>query len=1609
MEIKKHFKLYKSGKQWVTAAIATAALSTGIILGGVAHADTTTQTSDQPVASQPTQQTSTSQEQQVATTTNSSDTKATTTDATASTPAQTQPTTQPTANYNHNDNGSYGNFDSIKVSDNQLQVAGWQATNQAAKYGTANRYLIVVGHNDQGQPAELGRTKLTGDMIVSRPDVQRVHNVYNAANSGFNANVSLDVNKLQNYRYAIQVISRYSGAADGNSSYIDISAPVTLNRNNYAWLDQMGVVNNQLHVAGWNATNEALGKANHYVILYDQTLGRELQRVKVNNLSRPDVLSAHPDVINANNSGFAADFSLNGVDLTHQLQVISRYSDAANGEGNKTDYWFTPQRLLTATNQGGNIDQFNISKAGEVTVSGWNVSDASKVENNRFMILFDQTTGTQVASTAIKGVTRPDVAKAYPDINDASNSGFTVTFKLDDNNALKAGHQYAVVSRYSTDAKGNGNDGAKTDYWFGPFKLTQSASYIDSVTMENGQLHVSGWMASDAQAGVVTPYIIILNDQGSEIARQKLTLTARPDVAAAYPDIYNSANSGFNTTIDLTLNPNLSKLNGNMRILLRYSVAPDGNPIANNMKTVTDQLSQNYVTTGGSFDTVKVNGNRVTFAGWHASDQAADKPYQWIIVLVNGKEVGRKLISQTTDGLISYNRPDVYKNGYSAVNNSATSGFQGTITLDAPITNANVQLVHRFTDDRAGGEGNKIDFWSPAMRVTSSYQQGGNIMTGLNAKIINGKLNVYDGQNNLVKTVNDSAWENMAYSQDSSSINNIDGYLSYTGWYRPYGTSQDGKTWYKTTAMDWRPLLMYVWPNKAVQAQFIKYFVNNGYENAKYGLTKDTVAKLDGNTKTKVLDDMAQNLRYVIEQSIAANKGTSKLANDVNAFTQTVPELSATSELSLQNAKNYRAGESGTIDSDEVLFVNNNSKDPKKGNTSYADSNYRLINRTINNQTNKDNRDNSPELLVGNDIDNSNPVVQAENFNWEYFLLNYGKLMGYNPDGNFDGFRVDAADDVDADVLDQLGQLMNAIYKTKGNQANANDHLVYNEGYHSGAAQMLNNKNNPELYMDAGMFYTLENVLGRNSNRNNIGDLITNSIVNRSNDVTSDTATPNWSFVTNHDQRKNVINWMIIKDHPEVKNVMGDGYKAEYAAQAWKEFYADQQRINKQYAEDNLPAQYAILLSNKDTVPQVYYGDLYNETGQYMQEKSMYYDAITTLIKARKEFVSGGQTMTKLGNNLLASVRYGKGVDNDASRGTDKLSRTSGMAVIVGNDPQMAAQTIRVNMGLAHANQQYRSIIDSTVTGLSYDSKILTTDSNGILTLQVQGYNNPYVSGYLSVWVPVIDGTQDVTTTAADVQANSDKVYVSNAALDSHMIYEDFSLFQPEPTSKDNHAYNVIANNAQLFNDLGITDFWMAPAYAPFNMSRYNEGYSMTDRYNLGTAANPTKYGSGQELSNAIAALHKAGLKVQEDLVMNQMIGFGTQEAVTVTRVNNRGQQLYVDGKSFANQIYFPYTIGGGDGQKTYGGKYLAELQQKYPELFTTKAISTGVAPDPSVKITQWSAKYQNGTSLQNIGIGLAVKLANGDYAYLNGGSNTAFKTTLPGVISSLDYYMNEQ
>lgn len=740
MEIKKHYKLYKDGKQWVTATIATVALSTTFLIGGVvAHAD-------QKTTSVPNQGTDT-KEQVVA----NSDLQAKSVNLGTTQPAaQSQTDTDAQSqDYDHQDNGSYGNLDSANLNQDQLQVSGWQATNQAVN----KNYRFVIAY-DSTTNQELGRTAVTS---VARPDVKAAHNVYNADKSGFNTSIKLNFDKMQNDRDAIRIISRYSGQPDGNADYVDWdSQPIILNDNNQGYLDDFTVKNGELHVSGWNATNQAIKKGYHYIILFDQTTGREVSRQLVKNgQARPDVAKVYPEIANAGQSGFDITFSTNNLNIDHSYQIISRYSDVANGEGQHADLWFAGRSIapVNQSNQ-GYLDSVDFSN-GSLAVSGWHATDFSNAENNHFLILYDQTDNKQVASIKATAVERPDVVKAYPQVTSSLNSGFSGAFAAD---GVQSGHTYAIVSRYSADSNGNGNDGSHTDYWSRSFTLNQTGFSIDQLAMTSDGLHVVGWMASDNSLEQPDAYLFVMNN-GREVARQKLTLTSRPDVAKVYPTLFNSGRSGFNTTVKLSTDQ-LNQLTGQVSILLRFTNSNDGNPGSTG---VTDQYSGNYDSNAGYFDYVKINGKQLEFSGWHAADQSSTHPYQWIIVLENGHEVYRARIDQ--HGMVDQARSDV-NDAYPGIANSGQSGFQGRFTLNSAIDNANVQLVHRFSTDGVNGEsGTHVDYWSDSFPVHGSFQKGNPVaMVTVRGAIENGKFNIYDTQTNkLIKSLDAGTWENLAY------------------------------------------------------------------------------------------------------------------------------------------------------------------------------------------------------------------------------------------------------------------------------------------------------------------------------------------------------------------------------------------------------------------------------------------------------------------------------------------------------------------------------------------------------------------------------------------------------------------------------------------------------------------------------------------------------------------------------------------------------------------------------------------------------------------------------------------------------------------------------
>lgn len=624
---------------------------------------------------------------ETATTVNNQSQVANNNDTTTTEKAKQQPT------YDTSDRGNYAWLDSAKLNDNgQVQISGWHATNDSVD----KPYHFIIAY-DNTTNSEISRVQVTTPGI--RNDVQQAHNVYGANKSGFGVTFNINPDILANAD-SITFISRYSDSLSGNGNLVDFCfAPITFDKENHAWLDSVIVKDGQLQVSGWNATNQAANKKYHTIIVYDRTDNKVVGSQIVEGMARTDVARTYPNVINADKSGFFASFDLSQLNLNHQLQIISRYGTNAAGNGTNVDYYFTPITTGNYTNQ-GYLDSFNISNGKQLTVSGWHADDISKLENNHFMILVDNTTNKQVAIVKANQVNRPDVAKAYQSVATAGQSGFNASFDLT-NLDLTPGHSYSVVSRYSTSNNGNGSDGQYTDYWFKPVTLNQQDYYLDKVSMTNDGLHVSGWMVSDYSKGRDNAFIIVLND-GKEIARQKVDLSNRSDVAAAKTAVYNSVKSGFSTTVKF--NPALAT--GNLQILMRFSSDASGN------RDYTDQFSQTYASNANNFDSIQVSDNNIYVSGWHASNQSVNKPYQYLIFLDanTGQELYRQRVMDA-----DRSRSDV-----AAVNpaivNADKSGYQLGFAIPSQLDHHNVKIIHRITDD-INGNGNYVDAYSDPVSI----------------------------------------------------------------------------------------------------------------------------------------------------------------------------------------------------------------------------------------------------------------------------------------------------------------------------------------------------------------------------------------------------------------------------------------------------------------------------------------------------------------------------------------------------------------------------------------------------------------------------------------------------------------------------------------------------------------------------------------------------------------------------------------------------------------------------------------------------------------------------------------------------------------------------
>lgn len=143
--------------------------------------------------------------------------------------------------------------------------------------------------------------------------------------------------------------------------------------------------------------------------------------------------------------------------------------------------------------------------------------------------------------------------------------------------------------------------------------------------------------------------------------------------------------------------------------------------------------------------------------------------------------------------------------------------------------------------------------------------------------------------------------------------------------------------------------------------------------------------------------------------------------------------------------------------------------------------------------------------MIGTDVDNTRPDVQAEYIHWADWLMSLG----------FDGFRIDAADHVNWDIHNLLHDY---LYNKYGDDFKK--HIMLMECYVTDAYTYLEKANYPAFSMDSSFWGNCQNELAWPWSSSNLANVFTGSVAYPARVTAGMTIPPNCSWCMNHDQEK---------------------------------------------------------------------------------------------------------------------------------------------------------------------------------------------------------------------------------------------------------------------------------------------------------------------------------------------------------------------------------------------------------------------------------------------------------------------------------------------------------
>ncbi|WP_125766790.1 glycoside hydrolase family 73 protein [Lapidilactobacillus wuchangensis] len=459
--------------------------------------------------------------------------------------------------------------------------------------------------------------------------------------------------------------------------------------------------NDTVNTRGWHIDNASAAYPYSFIVLTDVDSGKQYSQIPISRIAREDVVQFYPDVTNALNSGFQVNIPATKEMEGHTYRVTSRYAQQSNGAGNVLDYDFdaTVKVPKLGNENQANLDSFTI-KNSKLYAKGWHAADQAEGKNYHYLIAMNANTNQEIKRIKVNNVARPDVNNVVPNIYNSLNSGFDASMGIDPTMWDK---NIYLISRYTSDPAGNGN---YVDYAFTKSQVivpqsTENVAGLNNFAINRNSVDIRGWHASDLSYGRDYHYLIAMDAKtGKELKRIRSTNVSRPDVNKFYPDIYNSLNSGFETS--MVIDP--SMWNKDIYLISRYSKTLAGNSdyvdfsFGTKSKITVPQPTENKA----DINSIVQENSTVTIRGWHASDLSYEREYRYLFVMdkKTNKELKRVKINSVA-------RPDVvnfYPNLYGASN----SGFSVNISTNG-LSGREVYIISRYSGNISGNS-NYVDY-----------------------------------------------------------------------------------------------------------------------------------------------------------------------------------------------------------------------------------------------------------------------------------------------------------------------------------------------------------------------------------------------------------------------------------------------------------------------------------------------------------------------------------------------------------------------------------------------------------------------------------------------------------------------------------------------------------------------------------------------------------------------------------------------------------------------------------------------------------------------------------------------------------------------------------